>query len=183
MGAVFEGEHIGRAGTRYAIKVLHAANNAVALQRFQREAQITAELAHEHIVAVHDFRITSTGMPYLVMELLEGEDLATRIRQSRADGDRRGRKIAVQIAAGLSAAHRARIVHRDLKPQNIFLERRGDTDFVKLLDFGVSKFRDTTTPITRDNTVPGTPNYMSPSRPRGWSPRSTSAPTCSRSAP
>jgi serine/threonine protein kinase len=167
MGAVFEAEHVERLGTRYAIKVLHAANNAVALQRFQREAQITAELAHEHIVAVHDFRVANTGMPYLVMELLEGEDLAARINQTGPMPIGDVVTIAGQIAAGLGAAHRARIVHRDLKPQNIFLSRHNDEDFVKLLDFGVSKFRDATTPITRDNTAPGTPNYMSPEQAEG----------------
>jgi serine/threonine protein kinase len=167
MGEVFEAEDLADPAQHYAIKVLRAPYNAVALQRFHREAQIASELAHENIVAVHDFQIAQNGMPYLVMELLQGEDLSARIRRvaPMALGD----VVAIvrQIALGLHAAHRAGIVHRDLKPQNVFLvAAAGGGDRVKLLDFGVSKYRDAQ-PVTHDNSITGTPNYMSPEQAEG----------------
>jgi serine/threonine-protein kinase len=167
MGEVFEAEDLADPTRHVAIKVLRAPYHAVALQRFHREAQIASELAHEHIVAVHDFQVAENGMPYLVMELLDGEDLAARIRRAAPMALSEVVGIVHQIALGLHAAHRAGIVHRDLKPQNVFLVRRPDgSDAVKLLDFGVSKYRDARS-ITRDNSITGTPNYMSPEQAEG----------------
>jgi DNA-binding response OmpR family regulator/tRNA A-37 threonylcarbamoyl transferase component Bud32 len=168
MGTIFEGEHLRLPGKRYAVKVLHAAQSPVAMQRFQREAVITSDLGHDHIVGVHDFNVEN-GMPYLVMEYLEGEDLARRLSKQRMPMELdKVVRIAQQAALGLDAAHREGIVHRDLKPQNIFLCRRNGTDdFVKLLDFGVSKVRDAKQPITKDDMLTGTPSYMSPEQAEG----------------
>jgi DNA-binding response OmpR family regulator/tRNA A-37 threonylcarbamoyl transferase component Bud32 len=168
MGTIFEGEHLRLPGKRYAVKVLHAAQSPVAMQRFQREAVITSDLGHDHIVEVHDFNVEN-GMPYLVMEYLEGEDLARRLSKQRLPMELdQVVRITQQAALGLDAAHREGIVHRDLKPQNIFLCRRdGRDDFVKLLDFGVSKVRDAKQPITKDDMLTGTPSYMSPEQAEG----------------
>jgi serine/threonine protein kinase len=166
-GEIYEAVDLRQPGKRYAIKVLHAAHNPVALQRFQREATITSELGHDHIIEVYDFAVAENGMPYLVMELLEGEDLARRLARSAPMALDVVVRLTQQIALGLDAAHREGVVHRDLKPQNIFLCRRPDgSDFVKLLDFGVSKVRDSSS-ITGDNMITGTPSYMSPEQAEG----------------
>ncbi len=101
------------------------------------------------------------------MELLVGEDPAARISHAAPMDLAEVVALVRQIALGLHAAHRAGIVHRDLKPQNVFLVRNSDgTDRVKLLDFGVSKYRDAQ-PVTHDNSITGTPNYMSPEQAEG----------------
>ena len=120
---------------------------------------------------VHDFNVHETGMPYLVMELLDGEDLAERIRRTAPMPLAQVVRIVQQVALGLDAAHREGVVHRDLNPKNIFLCRRLEggvdvDDFVKILDFGVSKCREMQD-ITRENAVIGTPNYMSPEQADG----------------
>jgi eukaryotic-like serine/threonine-protein kinase len=123
MGSIFEAEHL-RLGKRYAIKVLHAIHNPIAMQRFQREATITSDLGHDHIVEVHDFNVADDGMPYLVMELLDGEDLSQRLRRASPMPLDQVVRIVNQVALGLDAAHGEGVVHRDLKPPNIFLCRR-----------------------------------------------------------
>jgi eukaryotic-like serine/threonine-protein kinase len=169
MGAIFEASHTRLGHKRYAVKMLHPsiASNQEVFQRFRREAEIASELGHDHIVEVHDFNVTPDGEPYMVMELLDGEDLARRISRgalSAADTVR----IVGQIASALGAAHAAHIVHRDLKPQNIFLCRRhGVADFVKVVDFGVSKVRDSSSIVTQDHALMGTPFYMSPEQADG----------------
>ncbi|APR83527.1 serine/threonine protein kinase [Minicystis rosea] len=171
MGAVYEGENT-RIRRRVAIKVLHQsiAAKADAVARFEREAQAAGRIGSDHIVEVIDLGSTPEGDRFMVMELLEGESLGDRIR-------RKGRLPAAEIAgilhqllAGLGAAHEAGIVHRDLKPDNVFLAqgRAGRRDFVKILDFGVSKFAvDTDLSMTSSGAVVGTPFYMSPEQARG----------------
>jgi len=169
MGAIYQATHLRLAGKRYAIKVLtpRYATDPEVLARFRREAEITSQLAHEHIIEIHDFNVEGS-MAYLVMELLEGEDLAARLR-------RRGMleidvviRIVEQLSSALDAAHRARIVHRDLKPNNIFLcNRDGRDDYVKVLDFGVSKVLDSSLVLTRQDALLGTPYYMAPEQAEG----------------
>jgi eukaryotic-like serine/threonine-protein kinase len=171
MGAIYEAVHLRLGGKRYAIKVLASryASNPDAVARFRREALITSGLRNEHIVEVHDFNVDG-GLAYLVMELLVGEDLASRLTQSRSLSIDAITRILAQVVVALDAAHRARIVHRDLKPQNIFLcARDGRDDYVKVLDFGVSKLLDSSTMLTAEYALLGTPFYMAPEQAQGSS--------------
>src|SRR5262244_1023635 len=169
MGAIYEAQHARLHGKRYAIKILapQFAENPELLARFRREAEIASQLGHENIVEVHDFNLAE-GQAYMVMELLDGEDLAARLKSRGPMTLAQTQHVLEQVASALEAAHRAHIVHRDLKPQNIFLCKRGDRDdFVKVLDFGVSKVLDSSSIVTRDHALVGTPYYMSPEQADG----------------
>jgi serine/threonine-protein kinase len=163
MGVVYEAGHV-RLPRRFAVKILAKPidkESAPTLQRFRREADIASTLAHPHIVEVFDYQVSEYGAPYLVMELLEGEDLADRLKRGRLSIVT-ALRIIDEIAQALDVAHTAGVVHRDLKPANIFLSRRaGRDDFVKVLDFGVSKLIDSAT-LTQEKAMVGTPLYMSP---------------------
>jgi serine/threonine protein kinase len=169
MGAVYEGQHL-RLGQRVAVKVM--ARDLVAsresLARFRREAEVTSRLGHPHIVHVFDFGEAPGGEPYLVMEFLEGEALDRRIERLGRLPLEMVRTIVRQIAAALEAAHAQGIVHRDLKPANVLLlQLPGETDFVKVVDFGISKVKAATVRITRSSMIIGTPEYMSPEQASG----------------
>jgi serine/threonine-protein kinase len=171
MGAIYEAVHLRLGGKRYAIKVLASryASNPDAVARFRREALITSGLRNEHIVEVHDFNFDG-GLAYLVMELLVGEDLASRLKRAGSLPIDAITRILAQVVVALDAAHRARIVHRDLKPQNIFLcARDGRDDYVKILDFGISKLLDSSTMLTAEHALLGTPFYMAPEQAQGSS--------------
>jgi serine/threonine protein kinase len=122
MSAVYEAVQL-RLNKRVAVKVMarELALNTEALARFQREAEITSHLRHPHLVTVMDFGTASTGQPYLVMEYLEGADLAQRIHQLGKLRLETAVHITTQIASALAAAHDQGVVHRDLKPANVFL--------------------------------------------------------------
>lgn len=158
-----------------AIKVLPAdfANNEDRLQRFEQEARATSALNHPNILTVYDFG-SHEGSPYLVMELLEGEELRAQLNEG-AIAPKTAIEYARQIADGLAAAHAKGIVHRDLKPENLFNTKDGR---VKILDFGLAKLRPqrkepagseiaTQKQITDPGTVMGTVGYMSPEQVRG----------------
>jgi serine/threonine-protein kinase len=172
MGAVYEGEN-ARIHRRVAIKVLHAAVAAKAdvVQRFEREAQAAGRIGSEHIVEVLDLGSAPEGDRFMVMEYLEGESLGERIRRKGRLQPQEVAGLLHQLLAGLGAAHGAAIIHRDLKPDNVFLvhARAGRRDFVKILDFGVSKFAalDAELSMTKTGAVVGTPFYMSPEQARG----------------
>ena len=169
MGAVFEATHL-RLGKRMAVKVMarELAANPEALARFHREAVVTSGLGHPHIVQVFDFSTTPTGEPFLAMEFLEGEDLDHRLHRAGRLPAATVVHITKQVASALAATHAKTIVHRDLKPANIYLlEVAGETDFVKVLDFGISKVRAGTTKLTQSAAVMGTPKYMSPEQALG----------------
>ncbi|MBI5487111.1 MAG: protein kinase [Deltaproteobacteria bacterium] len=170
MGAVYEAEHTFL-GKHVAIKVLSPefAHKKEAVKRFYREAQAAARIGHENICEVIDVGQTVQS-PYIVMQLLEGRSLARVIVESAPLPVGRAVDIAQQALEALAVAHATGIVHRDLKPDNIFLTKvAGRGDFVKLLDFGISKVRasDTGTKLTQEGSVLGTPQYMSPEQARG----------------
>jgi serine/threonine protein kinase len=169
MGTVYEGTQL-RLNKRVAVKVLarQLASNEEALARFRREAEVTSSLGHPHIVHVFDFGTAPSGEPYLVMEYLEGEDLDQRIRRAGRLSLASVVNIVKQVASALSSTHSKGIVHRDLKPANIFvLEVEGETDFVKIVDFGISKVRAASVRLTGASALVGTPNYMSPEQAAG----------------
>ncbi len=170
MGAVYEAKHT-RLPRRFAVKVLfpHVAQHQEAVERFRQEAMITSELGHPHIVDVVDFNTTEDGMPYLVMEYLEGENLEDRLEREQRMPLATVVSILSQTASALDAAHKRGIIHRDLKPQNLFITNNGEDqqDYVKVLDFGISKVRGSNAVHTRTHIVIGTPWYMSPEQARG----------------
>jgi serine/threonine-protein kinase len=169
MSAVYEAVQL-RLNQRVAVKVMarDLASNQEALGRFRREAEIASGLRNPHLVTLMDFGTAPAGQPYLVMEYLEGIDLDHRIRQLGKVPLAMAVNIAEQVATALAAAHGQGIVHRDLKPANIFLvELPGATDFVKILDFGISKVRAATTQLTKASAIMGTPTYMSPEQATG----------------
>jgi serine/threonine protein kinase len=171
MGAVFLASHLRLAGKRVAIKILHTEiEGADIIARFKREAEIAAKLNHPNIVGVVDYNVAPDGMPYLVLDYLEGETLAERIARGPVPLDQVV-SIVRQIGSALAAAHRAGIVHRDLKPQNIFLvptEVDGRVvEIAKVLDFGISKIRGSQTVKTQDSALLGTPQYMAPEQATG----------------
>ncbi|HEX6272495.1 MAG TPA: serine/threonine-protein kinase [Polyangiaceae bacterium] len=174
MGAVYEGENT-RIHRRVAIKVLHAsvAEQGEAVARFEREAQAAGRIGSEHIVEVLDLGTLPSGDRYLVMEFLDGEGLGNRIKARGRLTAQELSPIAFQLMEGLAAAHGAGIIHRDLKPDNVFLlrTRGGKADFVKLLDFGISKFSalsgDSGFSMTRTGAVMGTPYDMAPEQAKG----------------
>jgi eukaryotic-like serine/threonine-protein kinase len=173
MGAVYEGENT-RVRRKVAIKVLHAAvaTSSEAVQRFEREAQAAGQIGSDHILEVLDLGALPNGDRFMVMEYLEGETLAAKITRDGRILPRALTPIALQTLKGLGAAHAAGIIHRDLKPDNIFIlrEKAGIPDFVKLIDFGISKMQPLSGDqmhLTRTGTVMGTPYYMSPEQANG----------------
>jgi serine/threonine protein kinase len=169
MSAVYHATHL-RLDKPVAIKVMarELASNPEAIERFRREARVTSSLGHPHIIQVFDFGSTPTGELFLVMELLEGEDLDHRLRRAGRLLPAQVVRIVKQVASALSSTHAKGIVHRDLKPGNIFLVQvAGEEDFVRVLDFGISKMRSAATRLTRTSSIMGTPNYMSPEQAKG----------------
>ncbi|HEX5098123.1 MAG TPA: serine/threonine-protein kinase, partial [Polyangiaceae bacterium] len=172
MGAVYEGENT-RIHRRVAIKVLHAGVSEMpdVVARFEREAQAAGRIGSEHIVEVLDLGTLRGGDRYMVMEFMDGDSLAQRIRQRGSMAPKDLYPVARQLLDALAAAHNAGIVHRDLKPDNVFLlkSRRGQPDFLKLLDFGISKFSSGPggLSMTRTGAVMGTPYYMAPEQAKG----------------
>ena len=158
MGAVYEASHV-RIPKKFAVKFLKLSllDNAVALQRFRREAEVIATLDHASIVDLVDYNLTEDGVPYTVLEYLEGEHLGDRVSRGRlplADA----LHITAAIAGALTCAHDNGIVHRDLKPENVILCSQGE---VKVVDFGIAKLRGAEQ-LTAFNSILGTITYMAP---------------------
>jgi eukaryotic-like serine/threonine-protein kinase len=175
MGAVYEGENV-RIRRKVAIKMLHlsVSTQADVVKRFEREAQASALVGSEHICEVLDLGVLADGTRYMVMEYLDGETLSGRIKRHGRLLPHQAIPLLLQILEALGAAHAAGIIHRDLKPDNVFIlpQRSGMKDFIKILDFGVSKFAQTggeEMNVTRAGAVVGTPYYMSPEQAKGSS--------------
>jgi serine/threonine protein kinase len=171
MGRVYEAHHID-IGRRVAIKVLHARfhHSADLVERFRREARAASKIGHPNIVDVTDSGTTPDGAFYFVMEFLDGTNLEELIARNGPLPVERALVVTAQIARALEAAHTAEIIHRDLKPANIMLVNRHDEDdFVKVLDFGISKDLDLAVgaALTRPDVAIGTPVYMAPEQAAG----------------
>ncbi|MGZ3424601.1 MAG: protein kinase domain-containing protein [Polyangiales bacterium] len=170
MGAVYEAQHVDLK-KRVAIKVLPraVANDPVVRARFEREGEIASRIRHPHVVDVTDVG-TEDGIPYLVMEFLEGEDLGTLLDHTRPLPVERLCEIILPVCAAVGAAHDEGIIHRDLKPENIYLAHAKHGIIPKLLDFGISKVAAAlagSNDLTKTSSLLGTPYYMSPEQVRG----------------
>jgi len=166
MGMVAAATHV-HLHQRIAIKVLHEehATNKQIVDRFVREARAAAALRGEHVCRVHDDGALEDGRPYIVMELLDGTDLARLLRTSGPLTVQRACGYVLQACVGVGEAHAIGVVHRDLKPGNLFLARRPDgTSIVKVLDFGIAKAPGVGADLSMTTTagVLGSPGYMSP---------------------
>ncbi len=174
MGAVYEATHT-LINKKVAVKVLlekYAKRQAI-VQRLEQEAKLASSLDNDHIIDITDFGTTEDGRTFVVMEFLEGESLAECLARETRLPEQRILRIASQCALALVDAHAKGIVHRDIKPENLFLEKRKELDFVKVVDFGISKSlratgEDEEQPrLTQTGMVLGTPLYMSPEQARG----------------
>ena len=169
MGAVYEAENMAL-GKRVAIKVVNGDSVCLAenVRRFEREARAAGTIESSHVVQVFDVGKLEDGRPYMVMELLRGENLATRLGRLGTMAPSDAVHLASQVLSGLRRAHENAVIHRDLKPENIFVvETDADPAFAKILDFGISKIASSTRgsgtdTITRDGVVLGTAAYMAP---------------------
>jgi serine/threonine-protein kinase len=170
MGEVYEARHVV-VGRRFALKLLHPhlAPGSSAVPRFLREARAAGSLENAHIAAVVDFATTSDGVPFLVMEYLEGQSLARLLAMTGPLPVPRAVGLLLQICDGLEVAHRAGIVHRDLKPDNLFVVKHHDgSELLKILDFGIAKLVDEpNAQLTHSGAVLGTAFYMAPEQARG----------------
>ncbi len=171
MGWVVVATHL-QLEQRVALKFMRSATNPEAVARFLREARAAARIQSEHVARVSDVGTLENGLPYLVMEYLEGEDLSQLIEAKGALPEYLALDYAIQACEGLAEAHAAGIVHRDLKPANLFLARRTDGSVrVKLLDFGISKLAPAAGSqpeinMTSTQGLMGSPLYMSPEQMR-----------------
>ena len=175
MGKVYSAEHV-LMRKRLAVKVLRRELTSVpeVVARFEREAMAAGNIEHQNVAAATDFGKLPDGAVFLVLEFVSGRSLRDEIARGPFQVDR-ALHVARQISSALSAAHAQGIVHRDLKPENVMLvEKGGDPDFVKVLDFGIAKVplgeavgQKSGNPITKAGMVFGTPEYMSPEQALG----------------
>lgn len=175
MGAVYRATD-ERLARPVAVKVISAGINDEDAHtrlraRFHREARAAARLHHPNIVTVYDYGTDPTlELDFIVMELLEGEDLASRLRRAGAPSLPLAQRILTQAARGLGAGHRAGLIHRDIKPGNLFLEQCGGEIEVRVLDFGIAELtndEETITHLTLAGSSPFSPAYASPEQMRG----------------
>ena len=169
MGIVLAARHL-ELDELVAIKCLRAQMpwSPDVIARFAREAKASARLKSEHIAKVIDVGVSPAVGPYMVMEYLEGEDLAATLKRRGPLPARRAAEYVMQVCEALAHAHAAGITHRDVKPENLFLTRHGDLEVIKVLDFGISKARDQgrlfggQISVKETSVLMGTPLYMSP---------------------
>ncbi|HVR01081.1 MAG TPA: protein kinase [Polyangia bacterium] len=178
MGRVYEARHVD-IGRRLAVKILHSSfrHSSEVVERFRREARAASKIGHPNIVDVTDSGMAPDGAFFFVMEYLDGVDLEKLIEREGALPLGRALLITTQLCRALQAAHASEIIHRDLKPANVMLiNRKDDDDFVKVLDFGISRNMDLEGSgddvpgrrgLTRPDVAVGTPVYMSPEQAAG----------------
>ena len=171
-GIVFRANHTDL-DEDVVVKVLKpgVVRNASLLQRFQREVFVAKKLKHPNTIRIFDCSETAEGLPFYVMEFLQGTSLDDLIEEEYGLTQARTHHIIMQVLKGLVEAHSNGVVHRDLKPENVLIcDIVGETDFVKLLDFGIAKaLEGTGAKLTQTETILGTPNYMSPEQALGQS--------------
>lgn len=170
-GTVYLAEQIS-IGRKVALKFLQGTNalNDELVARFRLEARATARLDHPNIVTVYDFAQAEDRSLFIVMEYIDGKSLTDVIRRKRSLELKRVVQLAIQLAEGLDAAHKAGVIHRDIKPSNIMVSEKNGIERVKVMDFGIARLSDTSTmtPITAIGSHgPGTPAYMSPEQADG----------------
>lgn len=171
MGSVWRATHV-ELGTPVAIKLIDptVADSKVALSRFKREAQAAASLRGTNVVQILDYGVDD-AIPYIAMELLEGESLGARLSRKAPLTPKETVDILGHVAKALARAHAQSIVHRDLKPDNIFIVRDGDEEVTKVLDFGIAKTMSAlafeASIQTKSGAILGTPHYMSPEQAAG----------------
>jgi len=170
MGAVWRAHHL-QLDLSVAIKLLRgeAPKNEVLSERLRIEARAAARLVHPAIVRVFDVDATDSGDPFIVMELLDGESLASLLERGRLSGERAVQTL-LPIAEALVLAHSKGIIHRDLKPHNVFMAKDGEREQPKLLDFGIAKLTASPMPagnLTDTGILLGSPDYMCPEQARG----------------
>jgi serine/threonine protein kinase len=166
MGSVWVAEHTALE-TRVAVKFIshtRSKDRTTVIARFEREAKAAARIKSPHVVHMYDHGVMDGNTPYIVMELLEGETLGSRIRHTGGLRLSEVRTVVTHVAKALMRAHKLGIVHRDIKPDNIFLAGSDDDLFVKVLDFGIAKStaEDPGHTMTQTGAILGTPLYMSP---------------------
>jgi eukaryotic-like serine/threonine-protein kinase len=171
MGAVWLAQHL-TLRSPVAVKLIdpEVAQNPEALSRFLREAQAAAALRSPHVVQILDHGVDG-GVPFIVMELLDGESLASRLERVGRLSPEETARVLTQVARAMTKAHEAGVVHRDLKPDNIFLVVNDEEEIAKVLDFGIAKSQShgiaSVSSATRTGSVLGTPYYMSPEQAEG----------------
>ena len=192
MGEVWRAEHrmLARSAAVKLIQPEMAAGHAgpsydKLRQRFEREARATAALRSPHTVALYDYGVSEGGQFFYAMELLDGVDMEVLVSAYGPQPPSRVVFLLRQVCKSLSEAHERGLTHRDIKPRNLFVCRLGlESDFVKVLDFGLVKpqkeAKRTEPHLTADGLLPGTPGYMSPET--ALVIRQTRAPTFTRSA-
>jgi serine/threonine-protein kinase len=164
MGIVVAATHV-HLNTRVAIKFLlpAAMGSPQVIERFAREARSAVQIQSEHVARVTDVGSLPTGSPYMVMEYLEGSDLADAIERTGPIPIPQAVGYVLQACEAIAEAHSLGIIHRDLKPANLFLARRAGRDpMVKVLDFGISKTKEAGAGLTQTASVMGSPYYMAP---------------------
>ncbi len=164
MSVVYKAKHLD-SNKIYAVKTLRmqAAGDELTVKRFQREAETLTYLNHPNIVRIHDYGKTTKKQPFFIMDFLTGDSLNDVLKKEKLISYERVQTIFMQVLAAVAHAHKTGLVHRDLKPGNIMLlKTRQQSDFVKVVDFGIAKFEEEAQKLTRMGEVWGSPIYMSP---------------------
>lgn len=175
MGKVYKARQLSL-DKAVVIKILHNQfrDDPQLVQRFQREARAASRLNHPNSIQVIDFGQDESDVLYMAIEYLEGRDLFNVLQEQGPFSDERLARVMIQVCSALAEAHDQHVIHRDLKPENIMVEdRRGQKDYVKVLDFGIAKIQDPQASegqaLTQAGMVCGTPEFMSPEQARGLS--------------